>query len=254
MRIQLVRHATLRIDCSRRVILIDPYLAPKHSCPPYAGKSPNPLVDLPFAPERAVEGVDLTIISHLHSDHFDKTARDLLPKTMKVFCQPGSQTELASLGFVDVTPVDNILEWSGVTITRIPGRHGEGKVLWEMGPASGFVLQAPGEPVVYWAGDTIMCEAVREAISRFRPRIVITHSCGAVWGDHVPIVMDAPQTVDVCRMLPEGVVVATHMDSVDHATVSRADLRSYATGQGIGPERLVIPADGETLDFGTPTA
>lgn len=254
MRIQLVRHATLRMEYSTRVILIDPYLAPKHSCPPYAGKSPNPLVDLPFAPERAVEGVDLTIISHLHSDHFDRTARDLLPKTTKILCQPGSQAELAGFGFVDVTPVDDTLEWNGITISRVPGEHGEGRVLWEMGPTSGFVFQAPGEPVVYWAGDTIICRAVREAISRFRPGVVITHSCGAVWGDHVLIVMDAPQTVEVCRMVPEGVVVATHMDSVDHATVSRADLRSHATGQGIGPARLVIPADGEALDFSSLTA
>jgi hypothetical protein len=39
------------------------------------------------------------------------------------------------------------------------------------------------------------------------------------------------------------------MDSVDHATVSRQDLREFAAAQGIQPEQLLIPADGETLVF-----
>jgi hypothetical protein len=30
---------------------------------------------------------------------------------------------------------------------------------------------------------------------------------------------------------------------------SRADLRRYAASQGIAPEQLLIPADGETLIF-----
>ena len=61
--------------------------------------------------------------------------------------------------------------------------------------------------------------------------------------------MDAAQTVDVCRAAPGSVVVATYMDSVDHATVSRTDLRAFALARGISPEQLRIPADGETLAF-----
>jgi hypothetical protein len=53
----------------------------------------------------------------------------------------------------------------------------------------------------------------------------------------------------VCRAAPWSVVVATHMDAVDHATVSRASLRAFATAHGVSPEQLRIPADGETLLF-----
>ena len=60
--------------------------------------------------------------------------------------------------------------------------------------------------------------------------------------------MDAAQTIAVCRAALDSVVIATHMDSVDHATVSRRDLRNYADANNISSTQLLIPADGEILD------
>ncbi len=48
---------------------------------------------------------------------------------------------------------------------------------------------------------------------------------------------------------PDSTVIVTHMNSVDHATVSRQGLRQYADASGIRPEQLLIPADGEKLVF-----
>ncbi|MGY3387724.1 hypothetical protein ACVWW6_000315 [Bradyrhizobium sp. USDA 3311] len=42
--------------------------APKHSRPSIAGRSPNPLVELPVSTDQALDGVELVIVSHLHSD------------------------------------------------------------------------------------------------------------------------------------------------------------------------------------------
>jgi hypothetical protein len=39
------------------------------------------------------------------------------------------------------------------------------------------------------------------------------------------------------------------MEALDHATVSRDELRNYASLQGITANRLLIPADGEALEF-----
>ena len=64
---------------------------------------------------------------------------------------------------------------------------------------------------------------------------------------NVLIVMDAAQTVAVCRAAQSSVVIATHMDSEDHATVSRQALRAYAEENGIRAKQLLIPADGEIL-------
>jgi len=88
-----------------------------------------------------------------------------------------------------------------------------------------------------------------EGIARVQPQIIITHSCGAVWNGQVLIVMDAAQTVAVCKAAPTSIVIATHMHALDHATVSRSTLSLYAAAHGIQPEQLLIPVDGETLVF-----
>jgi L-ascorbate metabolism protein UlaG (beta-lactamase superfamily) len=249
MQLQLIRSATLRVRYADQMCLTDPFLAAKHTMPSYGGVSPNPLVDLPISAEEVVADVDMTIISHLHADHFDAEAQRILPKDAVIFCQPGDEDRIAAKGFHQVTPVVDSIQRQGITLTRTPGQHGAGKVLDDMGIVSGFVFQANGEPTVYWAGDTIWCEAVREAITRFSPDVIITHSCGAVWGNGGLIVMDAAQTVEVCRAAPRSIVVAIHMDSVDHATVTRADLRAFAQQAGVSEEQLRIPRDGETLAF-----
>ncbi len=53
--------------------------------------------------------------------------------------------------------------------------------------------------------------------------------------------MDAAETVAVCQSAPWATVVAVHMEALDHATVSRADLRAAAEAAGIAPTRLLIP-------------
>lgn len=250
MRLRLFRNATMHLSLGGTVILTDPYLAPKFSRPSYAGRSPNPLVDLPAPAGDIVAGMDCVILSHLHSDHFDPAARDLLAKDAKILCQPGDKAQLEAWGFTDVRPVDPAMEFGKVTLTRIPGRHGSGEVLSEMGQASGFVLSAPGAPTLYWVGDSVWCPEVAEAIDRFKPDLIITHSCGATWGPGTLIVMDAAQTVEVCRRAPQARVVAVHMEALDHASVTRRALRAFAEAEGIGPATLLIPADGEELELG----
>lgn len=250
MELQFIRNATLRIRYHHQCLLLDPYFAAQFSMPSYAGKSRNPLIGLPFPPHEIINGVQMVLVSHLHSDHFDKAAQSILAKDIPLFCQPHDAAEVANMGFKSVYPVGQRIAWQGIGIQRTPGQHGSGEVLKEMGPVSGFFLEAPREPSLYWSGDTVLCDEVRELIATKQPEIIITHSCGATWGNNrTKIVMDEIQTVAVCKMAPRSVVVATHMESLDHATVSRDMLRNYARKNGIDDERLRIPGAGEILTF-----
>lgn len=249
MNLQLIRNATLRLHYGGQLLLIDPYFAPKHSLPSYAQKSNNPLVDLPLSIDEITQDVDALIVSHLHTDHFDSVAKERLEKDLPLFCQPTNDTAIREGGFRDVRVLETVTDWHGVTITRTDGRHGEGDTAQLMGKVSGFVFQAEGEPTIYWCGDTVWYETVQQVIDAYQPDIIVTHSCGAVWGDDPrPIVMDAEQTVALCQYAPQSKVIAVHMEALDHATVSRADLRAYADEQGISTDRLLIPADGDMIE------
>lgn len=246
MKLQLIRNATLKLDYAGRTVLIDPYLAPKHSLPSFANRSENPMVELPVAIETILDGVELVIVSHLHSDHFDSVAKERLPKHLPIFCQPGDEGEIRAAGFTDVTPLTDSARWQGLTLTRREGSHGLGPVVELMGSVMGFTLEAESEPSIYWAGDTVLYPPVAGVIAETRPDIVITHSCGARWDGDL-IVMDAQETVAVCETSGDAVVVATHMEALDHATISRQDLRAAAEARGISAAKLLIPADGDVL-------
>lgn len=246
MKLQLIRNATLKLDYAGRTVLVDPFFAPKHTLESFAGKSPNPTVELPVEIEDILEGVELVIVSHLHEDHFDSVAMERVPKDLPLFCQPGDEETIRNAGFTKVVPLTDRAVWNELTLTRREGSHGLGPVVDLMGSVMGFTLEAAGEPSIYWAGDTVLYPPVEKTIRETHPDIIVTHSCGALWDGDL-IVMDANETVAVSDLAKSATVVAVHMEALDHATITRQDLRKASDAHGIPASRLLIPADGETV-------
>ena len=250
MQIQQIRNSTLRLSYAGKMILTDPVLLPKHGIKSFAGIEKNPIVDLPFPASDVIKDIDLVMVSHLHQDHFDDGAKKMLPKDIPLLCQPGNDDAIKENGFLNVTPVEKSIVWENIKIIRTPGKHA-GNEKWEsiLGQVSGFIFKAKNEPVVYWAGDTVLYDEIENIIKTTQPDIILTHSCGAKLEDSGPIVMDAGQTIAVCKLAPNAKVVATHINALDHGTVTRKDLREYARENGISSDQLIIPEDGQTLNF-----
>jgi L-ascorbate metabolism protein UlaG (beta-lactamase superfamily) len=213
------------------------------------GKSRNPIVDLPFSAKDVLADIEMVLVSHLHPDHFDSLAQQQLPKNIQIYCQPDDEPQIKEAGFSNVTIVDESVDWHRVKITRVLGQHGSPTWAAQIGPVSGFIIRAENEPTIYWTGDTIWCNAVRQVILETKPEIMITHSSGASFEPGEPIIMDARQTIEVCRAAPQSIVIAIHMETFDFDTVSRKELRELAKAEGIKAELLLIPIDGETLVF-----
>jgi L-ascorbate metabolism protein UlaG (beta-lactamase superfamily) len=247
--IQLIRNATMKITYAGRTILTDPMLSPKGAIRSFANIAPNPTTDLPFPAAEVVQGINSVLVTHTHPDHFDSVAGELLPKEIPVFCQPGDEGRFTGDGFQNVIPIETSHTWEDITITRTGGRHGSGPILERMGKVSGFVLQADGEPTVYWVGDSIWCEEVEQAIRAFHPDIIITHSGGATIPGFDPILMGEEDTLKAVNTTPNATIVAIHTESLDHCPVTRGNLQKMADEAGIPASRLMIPADGETLSF-----
>ena len=189
------------------------------------------------------------LISHLHEDHFDKAAQQLDDKAFPILCQPGDLEKIASCGFNIVVELDSQTQWQQVSITRTGGQHGVGRWAERLNPVSGFVLKYPGEPTVYWVGDSVWCEEVEEVLEKFQPNVIITHSGGAELKNSGPIIMNAEQTVKVCKAQPSSVVVATHLESLDHCFTTRENLHQAGRDAGISTDALLIPADGELINI-----
>lgn len=249
MQIQLIRSATLIVNMAGTRLLIDPWLAKKGAGRSYSGRAQSPLVDLPLPVDHILEGVDAVLVSHLHSDHFDEVAQQIIPKEMPILCHGRDVGAITAMGFQEVRAVGTGIGVGSVHICTTDGQHGPAEVLDDMGEVSGFLLSAEDEPLFYWAGDTILCPPVESVLSGARPAVVVVHGCGALWGGKGPLVMDAEMVLDTVKLAGDASVVVTHLDAVDHATVSRADIRRLAAAGADGADRLVLPEDGEILTF-----
>ncbi len=249
MHLRLIRHATLTVDVAGRRLLVDPQLDPagaRDAVPDTAHPRRNPLVELPEPAEVVVTDVDAVLVTHLHSDHFDATARRLLPRDVPLLCQPPDAERLRADGFTDVRAVDAEAELGDLRLTRTRGRHGTGEVGERMAPVSGFVLTAPGQPSLYVAGDTILCDEVRDALDRHRPDAVVVNAGAAQFLAGGPITMDADDVVAVARHAPQARVIAVHLEAVNHCAETRADLHQRLREEGL-TDRVTVPEDGSEV-------
>lgn len=250
MEIQLIRSATMRISYAGKTILTDPMLSPKQVWPNAEGVGVDPTVELPFAIDEILNGVDSVLVSHIHGDHFDDAAKTILPKAKPLFCQPCDSSYMVDAGFEQVLPIETSYLWGNVTITRTGGQHGRGEILKNTGPVSGFVLESCGEPTVYWVGDSVWCEEVEEIIERFTPDIIIAHSGGAFPEENGgPIIMDEEETLLTAQASTKATVVAIHMEALSFCPARRKKLRKMASDAAMPSSRLMIPEDGETLSL-----
>ena len=249
MKLTLIRHATLRLDVAGHTLLVDPQLDPagaREAVPNTPNPRRSPLVDLPEPAEAVVAGLDAVLLTHTHGDHWDATARELLPHGTPIFCQPADAERLHADGFIDARPVHADAKLDELLIARTDGRHGTGEIGEAMGIVSGFVLHAPGEPSVYIAGDTILCDEVLEAVEEHRPQVIVVNASGARFNTGDAIVMTNDDVVELARAVPNAKIVAVHFETVSHSTETRADLRERLVQEHL-TDRVFVPEDGAEI-------
>lgn len=250
VKIQFIRHATMILYLAGKKLLVDPLFSQKNTMPAVKNvpnKSDNPLVDLPVPIDALLE-CDAVFVTHMHRDHFDNTAADLLPKDLLIFCQPQDSEKFRELGFNNAIPVTKSFNWGNIKILRTKGKHGHGIIAKRMAPSSGFVISAPGEPVVYLTGDTVWCPCVEKVLIKYSPEVIISNCGEARFSLGKPITMDVGDILSLCRLSPAANVVAVHMDAWNHCRLSRKELRDFTIEHNID-NQVCIPENGELLEI-----
>lgn len=254
MKMTHVRNATAVLQVGGKTVLIDPMLGARGSMeaiPTDTGDtSRNPLVDL-AVPLADLLSPDVVVVTHTHADHWDSAAAALLPRDVPVLVQHAADAGLiAKEGFTDVRVLDEPTTIDGTVFTRTGGRHGSEAALEAMaellGQVMGVVVSHPGEPVVYFAGDTVLTDDIPAALERHAPDVVVLNTGEGRIPSLGPIIMGARDVVEVHRLAPRARIVAVHLEALNHCPVTRADVRSLAAEHGIA-DRVLVPEDGDVL-------
>jgi len=256
MKITQVRNATLIIEFGGNKFLVDPMLANKGAYPGLEGTLNShvryPTVDLE-TPLEEILAVDAVIITHTHPDHFDDSAKELVPKDLPIFVQNVLDAgAVAAAGFTNTRALGNTNEFNGVRLHKTPGRHGTdeayaaiGEILGEV---CGVVLEHPDEKTLYIAGDTIWNEDVQLILQRYQPGVVVLNCGDAQIPGIGSILMGKEDVLRVHQAAPESTLIASHLDAVNHCVLTRDELSRYAQSNSIA-EILRIPEDGKSYEF-----
>lgn len=260
VQLQQIRNATVKITYADTTFLIDPMLSAKGTYPGFEGtyrsELRNPLVDLPMSEQDVLASVDAVIVTHTHLDHWDDAAQELLPKDVPLFAQhQADATMIRSQGFTDVRVLSDKAEFGGVTLSKTGGQHGSdemfasAEVATFLGDAMGVVFEAPGHKTLYLAGDTIWRDEVDQALGQYDPQVIVLNAGYAVLSDYDgSIIMGKEDVLRAAETTPNAIIVATHMDAINHMAQTREELSEYVRENGI-EDRVEIPEDGATIDF-----
>ena len=259
MKITQVRNATIIVEYNETKFLIDPWLGPKDYMEGFESalnsQIRQPRVELPFEIEKTVD-VDAVILTHFHPDHFDEYAVNALNKDIKFFVQSQKDLEIIkSYGFKNLEVMTQQgINYKNIKLYKTDCQHGKREIIKPLCEsigmpydAMGVVFKSNNEKTLYVAGDTIWCDEVSEAIDKFEPKIIVVNACAATVINGERLIMNIDDVRQVIKKAPKSTIIASHMDTVSHLTVTRKDLEEFREKESV--KNLLIPDDGEVLNF-----
>ena len=255
MKIHQIRNATILIEFAGKKILVDPMLSDKGALPTtyipaktWSFKR-NPLHDLPISKTEIVKDLDFVFLSHLHFDHWDKEAVNTLPKGIKIFVQDqADKLKIENSGFTNVEILTENSPFGEIKLSRTKAQHGKGYMLRLAGFVCGLVLKHPTEKTLYLAADTVWYEGVQEALGQHKPEVVVLNGGDNQFFFGGQLVMNKKDIHEVQKAIPNATIVVTHMEGVNHNTLTRKDLKEFITEKGIA-DKVNVPEDGQSYIF-----
>ena len=260
---QHIRNCTAKITYSGLNILVDPFFTPKGYYPGLEfcatleeKKTRLPLVDLPIKIEDILKDLEAIIVTHTHMDHWDEYTAKLIPKFIPIFVQnAGDKKLIESQGFTDIRVLGINTPFKGIKITKTLGQHGSDEILAIpkfaefFGDSMGFVLTAPGQKTVYFAGDTIWHEYVEIAINKFKPDLIVLNAADSRYEGLIGSAIMGPNDVKKCyELCKTAKIIPVHMNNFCHCLYTIEKMKKFVETNNL-QDRVIVPNDGETFKF-----
>ncbi|MGW4383176.1 MBL fold metallo-hydrolase [Kitasatospora sp. NPDC004531] len=184
--------------------------------------------------------VDAVLLSHdEHPDNLDHSGRKFLAEVPLTLTTVGGAGRLGGTakGLAPWQSVE-LTAPSGtpVTVTAVPAQHGPEGCEPVTGEVVGFVLTAPGLPVVYVSGDNASLDVVSRIAERFGPVDTAVLFAGAARTglfDNDLLTLDSARAAEAARILGAHRVVPVHFDSWAHFTEGRDALTAAFAAAGL---------------------
>jgi L-ascorbate metabolism protein UlaG (beta-lactamase superfamily) len=217
-------------------------------------------------PARQVEDLpplDAVVLSHLHDDHFDRIARDRLPKDLPIITTGAAARQLRTWGFANAVALStwqsHQLRSPGGGVLRVhaaPGRHARGPVGALLPPVNGHVLEfspASDSPLsVYVTGDTVLVDELRQVPERHPDLdLGLWHLGGTripgILGLGALVTMDAKEGADLLELVRPRATVPIHNDDYGVFSSPLSAFLAETERRGLAGVRPL--ARGETLSL-----
>ncbi len=208
-------------------------------------------------PELELEDLDCIVVSHLHTDHFDREAIQQLPKSTQVIAPSYQVRRVETWGFQKV----NGLQWwqhyrlakgeEKLLITAVPAHHSNNlKIDQDLGTVNGYVFQYNDSEVhkVYWTGDTVWFDEVA-AIRDFTGKLdLLLPHMGAVGagGPKGRMTLDAVEAARLVELFDPKVVIPIHHHTFSHYQEQAEIFQVRVKENGYTGQFLLIP-EGEKV-------
>jgi L-ascorbate metabolism protein UlaG (beta-lactamase superfamily) len=189
--------------------------------------------------------LDAVVLSHMHGDHWDRVARNALPKDTRIVTTPAAARALERQRFANSEPLQTWqstrLQKDGASlqITALPGRHARGAVRHLLPPVMGSMLEyrlPDGATALrmYITGDTLLVDDLRLIPPRYPSiDVAVLHLGGTTLPGGFVVTMDGREGAELVELVRPRTAVPVHYDDYGVFKSSLADFRAEVERRGL---------------------